>query len=100
MTTNDIHGEFDHWSMVVLYDSHSGAIVHSHQVVTTRGGVHPDGPTLEKQALEHAAHARNAPVQGVAVLHVNPHEFDFHATYAVDVSTKRLKASAKARKTN
>jgi hypothetical protein len=98
MATGDIHGDFDQWSMVVLYDPKSGAIVHSHQVVTSRGGVHPDAPTLERQALEHAAHVRKAPVQGVAVLHVNPQEFDFHATYTVDVNTKRLKASAKARK--
>jgi hypothetical protein len=100
MATGDIHGEFDQWSMVVLYDPKSGAIVHSHQVVTSRGGVHPDQPTLEKLALEHASHARKAPVQGVAVLHVNPHEFDFHAVYSVDVNAKRLKANAKAQKAN
>jgi hypothetical protein len=97
MATENIHGEADQWSMVVLYDPNSGAIVHSHQVVTSPGGVHPDAHALEKQALEHAAHARKAPLQGMAVLHVDPHEFDLQTSYAVDVKAKRLKPVARAK---
>jgi hypothetical protein len=96
MATEDIHDDGNQWSMVVLYDPKSGAIVHSHQVVTHPGGVHPDAQALEKQALEHAGHAHKAPLQGMAVLHVNPRELDLEASYAVDVKAKRLKSIAKA----
>jgi hypothetical protein len=91
MATENIHGNVDQWSMVVLYNPKSGAIVHTHQVVSTQGGVHPDARAVENLALEHASHARKAPVQGVAFLHVNPRDIDFDQSYAVDVKAKRLK---------
>jgi hypothetical protein len=91
MATGDVQGDVEHWSMVVLYDSKNGGIVHSHQVVTARGAVHPDAQALERQALEHASHARKASVSGTAFLHVNPREIDLEAAYVVDVQAKRLK---------
>jgi hypothetical protein len=91
MATENIPGNVDQWSMVVLYNPKNGAIVHTHQVVSTQGGVHPDARALENLALEHASHARKAPVQGVAFLHVNPRDIDFEQSYAVDVKAMRLK---------
>src|SRR4051794_41753364 len=94
MATEDIHDDGNQWSMVVLYDPKSGAIVHSHQVVTHPGGVHPDAQALEKQALEHAGHAHKAPLQGMAVLHGYPPEPDLDASYAVDGKANRPHSNA------
>ncbi|MGB9366768.1 MAG: hypothetical protein WCE79_12240 [Xanthobacteraceae bacterium] len=95
MAAGDVQGDDEHWSMVVLYDPKSGAIVHSHQVVTARGAVHPDAQAIEREALEQAAHARKASVSA-AFLHVNPREIDLAAAHVVDVKTGQLKAVAKA----
>ena len=90
MAINQVFGSYDQWSMVVLYDPHSGHIVHSHQEVTARGGTHPDLKTLEKLATDHASRAINASVAGMAFLHVDPSLIDSATHYSVDVRTRSL----------
>lgn len=94
MAINQVFGQYDHWSMVVLYDPKTGDIVHTHQAVTTRGGTHPDQATLEKLAAEHASRVRNTPVEGMAVLTVDPREIDLTARYTVDVKNRTLLKAA------
>lgn len=96
MASNQVIGPYDQWSMVVLYDPKTGDVVHTHQAVTTRGGTHPDPATLEALALGHAARVRQAPVTGVAFLHVDPSGIDSAARYTVDVATRSLKAAPRA----
>jgi hypothetical protein len=99
MAKNQVLGPYDQWSMVVLYDPKTGNIVHTHQAVTTRGGTHPDQATLQKLAADHASRARNAPVDGMAFLEVDPREFDLGARYSVDVKSRSLvKAAVRAPK--
>src|SRR5215471_19609047 len=76
MTKNEVHGAYEHWSMVIIYNPNTGDIVHTHQAVTTRGGQHPNRGALEKEAAEHAARARNESVESMAFLHVDPHEVE------------------------
>jgi hypothetical protein len=92
MAKSEIQGPYEHWSMVVIYDPKTGHVAHTHQVVTTRGGRHPDRKTLEVEAAEHASRARNAPVDQLAFLHVDPSEVDFDAHYIVDLKTKTLRS--------
>lgn len=90
MASNQVFGPYDQWSMVVLYDPKTGDIVHSHQAVTTRGGMHPDPATLEKLAADQASRARNSSVAWMAFLHVDPREIDSAAYYIVDVKNRSL----------
>jgi len=90
MVKNEVFGTYEQWSMVVLYDPKTGNIVHTHQAVTTLGGTHPDQNTLEELAADHAARARNAPVDGMAFLHVDPSNIDLNARYTVDVKSRSL----------
>jgi hypothetical protein len=93
-TRNEVFGEYDHWSMVVLYDPKTGDIVHTHQAVTTRGGTHPDQAALEKEAAEHASRLRKAPVEGMAFLAVDPSKIDLNARYTVDLRNRSLVMAA------
>jgi hypothetical protein len=90
MAINQVFGPYDQWSMVVLYDSKTGDILHTHQAVTTRGGTHPDPATLERLAADHASRARNTSVAGMAFLHVDPSKIDSEAHYTVDVKSRSL----------
>jgi len=97
MATNQVFGPYDQWSMVVLYDPSTGAIVHTHQAVTTRGGTHPDQAALEKKAADHASRATNKPMDGMAFLTVDPRGFELDARYSVDVKSRALvKAAARS----
>jgi hypothetical protein len=99
MAKNDVYGPYDQWSMVVVYDPKSGDIVHTHQAVTTRGGTHPDQPTLQKLAADHASRARNISVDGMAFLDVDPRQIELDAHYTVDIKSRSLaKAAASGRK--
>ena len=97
MASNQVFGPYDQWSMVVLYDPKTGTIAHTHQAVTTRGGTHPDPPTLHKLAADHAARARNISVDGLAFLDVDPRTVEFGARYTVDVTNRSLVKAAAAR---
>jgi|SRR5580658_1265509 hypothetical protein len=94
MAKNEVFGEYDQWSMVVVYEPKTGDIVHTHQAVTTRGGAHPDQAALETLAADHASRARNISVQGMAFLHVDPRGFDFDGRYSVDVKSRSLVKAA------
>ena len=89
-----IQGVQQQWSMVVVYDPKTGHIAHTHQVLTRQGGLHPDPAALEKLALEHGARARNASLDGHALLHVDPATLDSDAGYAVDLKTRTLRKIA------
>ena len=95
MTSNQVFGPYDQWSMVVLYDPKTGDIVHTHQAVTTRGGTHPDQATLEKLAADHASRVTNTSVAGMAFLHVDPSQIDSAAHYTVDVEKRSLMKAAR-----
>jgi hypothetical protein len=97
MAKHEMLGAYDDWSMVIIYDPKTGGIVHTHQVVSIRGGAHPDRDTLERTAAEHAARARNAPIATMAFLHVDPREIDRDAYYTVDVASRTLLKADPAR---
>jgi hypothetical protein len=94
MAKNEVYGDYEHWSMVAVYDPKTGDIVHTHQVVTMRGGAHPDQATLEKLAADHASRARNISVEGMAFLHVDPRDIDSDGRYSVDVKSRSLVKAA------
>jgi hypothetical protein len=82
-------GEVEQWSVVVIYDSKTGAIVHKHECVTLRGGLHPSKEVLEKDALGQASQAGRA-TKGVSVLHVDPHSLKADTHYKVDTKKRVL----------
>ena len=96
MNKNVVHGEYDQWSMVVIYDPKTGHIVHRHEVVTLRGGTHPDQATIEKQAAHQLMHVRKISVERLAFLSVDPREVDGDTRYVVDVASRTLKPAPKA----
>jgi len=77
----------EHESVAVLYEPHTGQVLHRHHVVTFRGGQHPDESTIERDAREQLAHARPTLAHPVAVLHVDPRLVGSTAIHRVD--TKR-----------
>ena len=92
MAKNAVFGAYDQWSMVVIYDPKTGHIIHSHEVVTARGGTHPDQATMQKQAAEYLSRGRNLSANGMAFLHVDPRDLELEDFYVVDLQTKSLKA--------
>lgn len=86
----------EQWSMVVVYDPTSGAIVHTHQELTASGGQHSDDATMEKEALGHAA-GRLGGVK-LATLHVDPHSLKTDTHYRVDTARHALVEQAIPRK--
>jgi hypothetical protein len=77
--------------MVLIYDPATGHVVHGHQVVTQKGGQHPDDKALEQQALEHAAR-RSQPVdlKQTAFLHIDPNDVKQNKYYRVDPAKRAL----------
>lgn len=90
METSRIVGEYEHWSMVVIYDPDSGEIAHTHQCVTTRGGTHPDKETLEREAMENFSLGRATPTKKMSLLHVDPRSVKMDAHYKVDIERHSL----------
>lgn len=87
MQQNQIIGEFDNWSMVVLYRTDSGDVVHTHQCVTTRGGKHPTKRQLEEDAMEGLKQASVGKVvtpRKLSLVHVDPRSIDSDSHYKVD----------------
>lgn len=82
--------EPDAWSLVVLYNRHTGEIVHSHQCVTTRGGTHPSTRELEDQARAHAGAALESLDDEVGCLHTDPRSIKPDVHYRVDTLLGRL----------
>jgi hypothetical protein len=87
---NAVYGSYDHWSMVVVYDPKTGQIVHRHEVITSRGGTHPDKPGIEKLVADQLLSARNISVNGLAFLHVDPEAVELGTRYTVDVASRTL----------
>jgi hypothetical protein len=78
--------EVEHESLVVLYDPQTGRVVHQHQVVTMKGGQHPDEKTMEKDAMEQLAHIQPGVTQKLSVLHVDPRTLKPEALHKVDTA--------------
>ncbi|HXD47004.1 MAG TPA: hypothetical protein VN655_17920 [Pseudolabrys sp.] len=79
-----------HESGVVIYDAKTGAIVHRHEVVTVRGGVHPDAKAIEAEALALYAAARPGAKGKTAVLHFDPRTLTPRRLHKVDVAKRKL----------
>lgn len=94
MARYEVHGSYERWSMVFVYDPRTGDIVHAHHVVSAPGGAHPDRDTLEQEAAEQALRASNTPLETMAFLHVDPREIDSDSHYAVDVNSRSLVKTA------
>jgi len=93
---NAVYGSYDQWSMVVVYDPKTGHIVHRHEVITSRGGTHPDKPGIEKLVAAQLLAGRNISADGLAFLHVDPQAIDLGTRYVVDVASRALKPAPKA----
>ena len=97
---SDVRLEVDQRSTVVIYDERTGQIVHRHEVVTMRGGSHPDERTIEADAREELERSRGESSgrlsgrpeasQRLAALHVDPARVKPDATYRVDVRKRTL----------
>jgi hypothetical protein len=77
---------------VVLYDSTSGAIVHTHQCVSLGRAKHMAKSQLERtarQTMLHMAAGRPLP-KNVSVLHIDPHGIDTERHYRVDPKRRVL----------
>jgi hypothetical protein len=89
-------------SLVVLYESSTGRIVHAHGSVAVNGGAHPDTATFEKDARAAFAKAQPNFKGEVGLLHVAPGIIQPGTFYEVDtkkgalVETKLEKAKPKA----
>lgn len=84
--------EVEHESMVVLYDPNTGRVVHQHQVVTMKGGRHPDEKTMEKDAMEQLAHIQPGVAAKLSVLHVDPRTLKPGVLHKVDTAKHALVA--------
>jgi hypothetical protein len=82
--------EVEHESMVVLYDPQTGRVVHRHQVLTMKGGEHPDQKTMERDAIEQLSQAQPAVTEKFAVLHVDPRTLKLGALHKVDTAKHLL----------
>jgi hypothetical protein len=83
-------GEVEQSSMVVLYDSDTGEIVHVHECVTVLGGTHPTQEALEEEAREQASRA-GVETTNVSLLHVDPESVGAADThYRVDTNKGAL----------
>jgi hypothetical protein len=82
--------EVERESGVVIYDTTTGEIVHRHDVVTMKGGKHPDEQTLEKDAHAQFSLAQPGRKGETAVLHINPRMLKPKTLYKVDVKNRAL----------
>lgn len=87
----DVGGDFESWSVVLLYDSASGDIVHVHESLTRKGGTHPDEQALERQAADLVTrHARQVDLKRLSFLHVDPQLLRKEVEYRVDPASRKL----------
>jgi hypothetical protein len=73
----------------VLYDSHSGRILHIHQAVVLEGGETPTEAELESTARAMLG-GRDAEPSKVVALHLAHADFKPRTAYTVDVATEAL----------
>jgi hypothetical protein len=82
--------EVTHESGVAIYDAKTGDIVHRHEVLTVRGGTHPDEKTMEREALALFAQSHPDHRAETAVLHFDPRALAAGQFHKVDVAARRL----------
>ena len=82
--------EVEHESVVVIYDAKTGDILHRHDVVTAKGGKHPNESTREKDAYEQLSQAQPRQKSETAVLHADPRTLKPRTLYKVDINKRAL----------
>lgn len=90
MANQETIGDVERWSLVVIYDESTGAVVHTHQVVTSRGGAHPDDTAIEREALELAGSGTSATGRRLSPLRVDPRSINTDSHYRVDPEKREL----------
>ena len=96
MGNNQVIGEFENWSMVVIYATDSGEIVHTHQSITTRGGKHPTKKQLERDARGAVKQvSRRTRPRRLSFLHIDPRSLDLDTHYKVDPNKRILVKTSK-----
>ena len=86
-------GEIEQSSLVLIYDSESGKILHSHTFVTTRGGEPPDRQAMETQALRAlnaGSRPSDIPLHRISFLHLDARDVRPDTAYDVDSKNGRL----------
>jgi hypothetical protein len=90
--TFELPPEVEACDMVVVYESATGTIRHTHKVFTWRGGDHPKREALEKEALAEARQLHDD-LDDVEMLVVDPRRVQLDAMQRVDVRKRTLVAS-------
>ncbi|HWK95972.1 MAG TPA: hypothetical protein VNR39_11165 [Pseudolabrys sp.] len=85
-------------SAVAIYNAKTGEIVHRHEVLTLRGGTHPDPKTIEREAHAEFKAAQPSFKAEVATLHFDPAKLKPDALYKVNVKTGALVERAAPKK--
>lgn len=79
-----------HESAVAIYDPKTGDIIHRHEVMTVRGGQHPDQKTIEREALALFAQSHPDTRAATAVLHFDPRTLKPGQLHKVDIAARKL----------
>jgi len=74
----------------VVFDPHSGTILHTHQVSSVAGAIVPRDDELVQFILDHAAHATGRHAKDLDCLKVAGDDLKPRTTYRVDVGVRRL----------
>jgi hypothetical protein len=82
--------EVAHDSMVVIYDTGTGHILHIHQCVTIQGAEHPAPETLERDAFAQLSAAQPQATMNVATLHINSGDIKAESLYKVDTVKRAM----------
>ena len=82
--------EMGNESVVVIFNPRTGAIIHRHDVITEKGGKHPDEKTRERDALHQLRQAQPECKAETALLHVNPKTIRPGILYKVDTKKRVL----------
>jgi hypothetical protein len=89
MSTSGPIGEFEHESMVIVYDPATGEIKHTHRHSVSHGGQPPGEEALGAAALKFASQAGHD-VAKASILHVDPRSLKPDAQYKVDTQKRVL----------
>jgi hypothetical protein len=85
--TDEFHGagavEVQSESTCVLYDPSTGQVMHSHEVITLKGGERPSEKDVESRA-QAAARARGLNLSGLRAMHVAGRPMREPGEYKVD----------------
>lgn len=76
----------------LVYNNETGEIIHVHSVMVTPEAETPSDAAVEAEARSLACDISGTPERNAEVLTVNLDELDRGATYAVDLTTRRLVA--------